>query len=252
MSEKNNKSNIIIVLLVILIFLVISIGGWLIYEKTTESKNSIENNNNINEQNKNIDNSSSSEKVKNYEVKKLDFSQCIANAENCKQDIIEVTTDHDEAQKWFNVLINGNLASSGLVLNSEIYIIDNVVIISTNNASTASTTISAFDQSGNKIFDYSDVGNKIDNNHQSMSIKYTKNNISLKVEDNKIIIGGSRLVSEKEIMTDNGYINICDNPNEIVEGVYEIEYLGNNKFSDIKNVKYVSAKDMENYINNCK
>ena len=96
------------------------------------------------------------------------------------------------------------------------------------------------------------VFDNIDNKYPSMRVNDLKGKDFYNIKGNKITFGGSRVHHfETLVISDNEKIEICEDQNnekykdEIAEGEYEIEYLGNNKFSKIKNTKYTSVKDSE-------
>lgn len=113
-----------------------------------------------------------------------------------------------------------------------------------------------------KIYAYSKNGEKI-LEVQSLDKKYISMVLEslISVEKNVIKIEGTRLTHGPCLILDNPEENIdfCDGTygiticesnnyekykNEVVKGTYEIEYLGNNQFSEIKNTGYSTYQEV--------
>ena len=198
-----------------------------------------------------------------YDHTTLDFSDCnfeiqsvCTKSNNSLSISIEKSDDTDILDMdLINIKINGKI-----VLENEMYysnsfdILDDIVIFTTSGSDIRSTTLYAFDSNANEILNL----RYLDDNYPTMIIADMKANI-YNIEDNKIKLSGTRMTHGTSLVTEitntlEKSVYICENKekyiNEIIEGDYEIEYLGNKKFSDIKNIEYVKLYDT-NYIDEC-
>ncbi|MBQ7141231.1 MAG: hypothetical protein IJO32_06995 [Bacilli bacterium] len=254
--EKKNTG--LIVLVVVLSIAVLGLSGFIVYDKILSNEEEIitkNDNENSDESNKNITFNHTTLSVDylcNFELDKI----CELKHDKI---LIKLENTSDNEYPIFDIKINDKLVLSEVIyLNDEINIIDNNVIISHSGTDINSSHIYIFDNKGNNTLS---LFSGFDTKYPAISLKseYLENgnSIDYKIIGNKIIIEGTRLshgpsivISEKE------YIELYNNnclqyENEVVYGKYEIEYLGNNKFSETKNVGYTLLKDI-GYYSQCK
>ncbi len=241
---KKDKKNLLIIILIIIILTLIAYIVFISVNKketTNDYQNNINNNDNLKE-----------EKPVTYDRSALDFSGCDFEVnDTCTRTYKDIEVNiYIGSYGTKNVKINDKDVVKNVFYTSDIFdIMDDVIIFTIGHTDIRSTTIYAFDKNGNELLKLFD---NIDNKYPSMRVNDLKGKDFYNIKGNKITFGGSRVHHfETLVLSDNEEIHICEDQNnekykdEIAEGEYEIEYLGNNKFSKIKNTKYTSVKDSE-------
>ena len=140
---------------------------------------------------------------------------------------------------------------------SEIYILNNdVLMVVTTGSDIRTDNFEFYDSNLRKINVETTLDKEFPN---SMRIA------SYEVKDNKIKVTGTRYAHEKELQDENSeFIKMCEydenhnyglnqenyskHKGEVVSAKYEMEYLGNGKFSEFKRVEVLEKLD-ENYCN---
>ncbi len=240
-KEKNNTKFVIAI--VILSLIVVALFTYVICDKVIFNKsNDIEENNQ-----KELDKESEDKNDKIYDTVSLDFSTCdfssnnICTKESGKFNISIVENDVD-GMSTYTIKINNKEALSDVLYYSNKFDIldDNVVVFDTTLTDVRSTTLYAYDDNGNQILNVK----SLDTDYPTMVLDEIEYSINHKIENNKIIVNGTRLSNGSSLVVDDNSENIdtCANKekyyNEVVEGTYEIEYIGDKEFSKIKNTSY--------------
>lgn len=230
-NQKGNKG--LVILLTIFVILTLVLGGFVIYDKMFSNNNS-DGGNNSNSTNKNTNNNTDNKSEnKTYKFEKI-TTDCTLE-KGCTKTYGENTIRIDYLEGMgYDVSINGAYALERIGWPiKEIYVIDNIVVFE------AEDRIYALDTNGNIIL----VINHIDEQIATMKLNPDK---PITSNDNKIIASGTRLWHGPSIRVNIGeYKSPCELPdNEVIEGTYELEYLGNKRFQ-ITNTSYNYLKEYE-------
>lgn len=248
MNKENNSS--IIIMIVILSLCVLGLTGYIIYDKFNEKTNS--------DESITTTTTLKQEEVnKNEKLYKSNIEQC--DKEMCSEKIGDLNIKFYPLRNGMEstLSINEKEILTDIYSLNNLYILDDTIIVITSDTDIRTTKIYLFDKFGNKqkeIFE-------LDNNYQEMVIADYHDAII--INEDKIILEGTRLTHGPSLATyyyDNSlimedyYLGKCDIYNkyieEIIYGTYEIDYLGNNKFSEIKNISYTKLKDSDITCNN--
>lgn len=133
----------------------------------------------------------------------------------------------------------------------DIYVMNDIIIVIFKHGDYfLNTNLYMYDLSGNEL---QHIYDQLDNSTKGMTINDAKQN-PITFKDNKIIINGTRQSTtgfgNYPIKFDNKDIDICNESDLktnnitsdfIIEAQYELEYLGDNKFSDIKMIEGTST-----------
>ena len=156
---------------------------------------------------------------------------------------ISIHLTKENSNKESYLVINGkttSFVSQPLSFISDIYVMKDIIIIPIYSTDVRGNKLYIIDKNGNIL---KEVNNNLDGTANGMGIAAGENSITF--NSNKIIIKGTRLSHGPSLIYGDKYIDpLCNNDKTlkendisddlVVEATYEIEYLGNNKLSDIK------------------
>ena len=246
MENKSNKG--LIVLVIILIICVLGLLGYIVYEKTLPKK----------ENNNNPTTSPVTTTIKEQEETEKKGNLTTATISNCTKEICSETIGNFKIEYRSNInsldsvlTVNKKEVLSKFISIEKMYILDETLIVITGGTDIRSTKIHFFDKLGNKQKEI----HSLDNNYIEMVISDDEED-SIKITEEGLTIKGTRLTHgpsiaayqyDQNLNPDDYYIGNCTIYNKYKEdnifGTYEIKYLGDNKFSDIKNISYTKLKD---------
>ena len=243
MENNNQKSNKILLIVVIIILSIIIIGlvGYILFvnssKENNESKiNSSETNANDTKQSITYDRGTLDFSDCNTET--LDFSECTKTYKDFEVEI----RSSKEIQGFKTITINGKVVAETTPFVFEKFeIIDNIIVFATQGTDVGSDTIYAYNKNGNQVLK---LFNYIDDKYETMRISE-----GFTISDDKIIFSTTRLNGDCSlILSYDPYKSInsqelTEHENEVVEGKYEVKYLGDSKFSSVQNISYTKLKD---------
>ena len=218
--EKKNTG--LIITIIVLGLLLVGLGGFVIYDKFIASNNTKEKDNG---------NDNNSPKVTQLDLNRecnIIQNDCVKylTVENKKIDVKLTKINNDNT---YNLLINNVIiaemdGTSGSVDYLEVF---SDMIITVLTYSDGTTNFMAFDTKGNTVLELKDFDNNYDGMYVYFENQNDYNSDMYKLEDNKIVLFGYRLYSYLEIQSCSDIVN-----DDVISAVYELNYLGNNKFSE--------------------
>ena len=253
-NKKNNKG-----LITIIIILSICIGGlvgYIVYDKLNKKDESTIKETTTTTTISPVSSTTQKQREevtnKNGELQKSNIKNC--NEKMCSETINGLNIKYYPQKNGMEstLIINEKEILNDIYWLSDLYVLDETIIIITSSMDIRTTKIYLVDKLGNiqkEIYN-------LDTNYKEMVISDVENAIEITKEG--IILKGTRITHGPSIATyyyDNSlsmedyYIGKCDIYNKYVDeniyGTYEIKYLGDNKFSEIKNLDYTKLKDSD-------
>lgn len=229
-NQKRNKG--LVILIIIFAISTLILGGFIIHDKMFSNNNSNSGTNN---------NAENKSKNKTYKIEKIKV-ETLNDEEEFTIKTDELNIKFELKDTYYQLSINDVIISDEITWPvSEIYEVDDYLIFKvTTGNDVGLSKIFITSKKGVIIKTISWEDELLDTNYKSMNID------TLSLENNKLIIKGSRLWHGPSIkMEDESYKSPCELPdNEIIEGTYEIKYLGNKKFK-ITNTNYDYLKNYE-------
>ena len=152
---------------------------------------------------------------------------------------LKVTIDSNEDELKENLEVDGKkiytVEDAGHAGIERVLVINNeILMVTTHGSYVDSAGILFFDKDLNKLDVDLTLDEKYPNDMNISSFGGPGDGDGIKVEGNKIIIKGSRLIQTEYR---------CKYKGELLHATYEIEYLGNNKFSKAKQLEVLKIID---------
>lgn len=260
MGNNNDKSKNIII--AILIIMIIALAGVHVYDKfivKKESEKSATSTTDNNQQTNVID--AKTEEKLLYSAVKVNFNSNDTATINLGNNQVTLSNkmNDDQGQFKFNSKLLFETSMTKMV--DEVYTFNDILLVVTSGTDIRSSVLYIYDKNGNKLkevyeLDSVDKGMVITQleSENENEIKY------LSFNNNKIIMNGWRINNGNTIVVNGKDVNYCDknalNKNNVtgdyvIEARYELEYLGNNTFSQLKIIEgSQSTFDQQEFIKN--
>lgn len=234
---EDKELNIIVASVIIVVFAIvfIIIGYKVGYNSIKCETKPVEENNQVENTNKET----------SFKVTTSDCNTEVCETEHNNNKVVFSSSNISDNEKVLKINDIDVLPKMEAWTSAEIYFVDSLIVVLTNEVKARSTYLYIFD-------DKADTVNKLyalDSKYPDMVIE------KVTVFDDKISIDGTRLTTGPSIysMNPNGEVidstdlSKCDvynkYANEVVSGKYELIYIGSGKYANLTNLGYVLVKD---------
>ena len=154
-----------------------------------------------------------------------------------------------------NILINGKSVVTGENVLSNIGLVDDLILFTTENGNIRSKTLYAFDKDGKKYLELYHIENGMVISSEKDSIKYSPTGVIIKasnvINDNIYLDNNINQKNPISICNDELLLNYSVLPNTNVISYYTFDYLEDHKFSEINSYYNVTLNDYRLNNNYC-
>lgn len=253
-EKSKKKNNSMFILIIILILAVAGLGGFIVYDKFSAPDEKPNNDVNDNGQVSDGNNENNEQNIENNgTINQAPSNNPSISLPNCLDGCtleyegfkFEIGRDSNGSKQTLkingkSVLEDIGFFKTNMTVHENIKFIQDIAIIRV--ISNMQVFVFAFDKQGNQLLSTMIIDTKFGEN--MVLAVFDEGVDRMTIEGNKIKLKATRFSDGPSIRGENvPVINESISCDTIVEGTYEIEYLGNGKFSEIKNTSYTLLKD---------